>query len=182
MNIFSKAENYISWKSDSDILIAIFGILYLASQLKIASIIYPLGIDFLHLQTTLSDDTFKKIVSGWIASGQIDIYYMHFCLDNLHPAWYSIFLSLLTARAFKINDVNPNISFLILMPFLAGICDLTENMMHLYFLGELVRATPELVAFSGTMTNIKWLLSLSGVAIAAFFFCTHFVKKFIIKP
>ena len=181
MNIFSRAENFISKKSDSNILIAIFGILYFASQLKIASIVHPLGIDVLRLQTTLSSDTFKEIASSWIASGQVGIYYKHFYFDNFHPILYSIFLSLLIARTFKINNVNPKFNFIILTPFIAGICDLIENMMHLYFLSDLQSATPALVALSGTATNTKWFLSLSGVAIVLILAVAWFVKKFIIR-
>ena len=119
MEIFSRAESFISKKSDSNTLIAIFGILYFASQIKIASIVQPLGIDMLRIQTTLSSDTFKAIASGWIASGQINIYYQHFYYDNIHPLWYSIFLSLLIARTFKINGISPKLNFIILTPFIA---------------------------------------------------------------
>ena len=177
MGIFSRAGNYIIKKSDSNFLIAIFGILYFASQIKIASIVHPLGIDMLRIQTTLSSETFKAIASGWIASGQINIYYQHFHYDNIHPLWYSIFLSLLIARTFKINGVNPKFNFIILTPFVAGICDLFENMMHLYFLADLNRATPALVALSGTATNTKWFLSLSGVALVSVLVAVWFVKK-----
>lgn len=49
--------------------------------------------DALTLQMTFSSDTFKEIASGWIASGQVKLYYRHFYFDNFHPIWYSIFLS-----------------------------------------------------------------------------------------
>jgi hypothetical protein len=182
MNIFSRAENFISQKSDSNVLIIIFGIIYFTSQFIIGSIINPLGVgNVLALQTTLSSDTFKEIASGWIASGQIGIYYKHFYFDNFHPIWYSIFLSLLIARTFKINGVSPSFNFIILTPFIAGICDLVENAMHIYFLSDLRRATPALVALSGTATNTKWFLSLSGVAIVSILVVAWFVKTFIIK-
>jgi hypothetical protein len=182
MGIITKAENIISQKSDSNILIAAFGIIYFLSQMIIGSIIHPLGTaDALRLQTTFSSDVFKEIASRWIASGGVNLYYGHFYFDNFHPIWYSIFLSLLIARTFKINNVNPKFNFIILTPFVAGICDFFENMMHLYFLADLNRATPVLVALSGTFTNTKWLLSLSGVAIAMFLTVVWFVKKFIIK-
>jgi hypothetical protein len=182
MNIFSRAENFISQKSDSNVLIIIFGIIYFTSQFIIGSIIHPLGVgNVLALQTTLSSDTFKEIASGWIASGQIGIYYKHFYFDNFHPIWYSIFLSLLIARTFKINGVSPSFNFIILTPFIAGICDLIENAMHLYFLSDLRRATPALVALSGTATNTKWFLSLSGVGIVFILTIAWFVKTYIIK-
>jgi hypothetical protein len=181
-NIFSRTENFISQKSDSNILIIIFGIIYFTSQFIIGSIVYPLGTgNVLALQTTLSSDIFKKIASGWIASGQIGIYYKHFYFDNFHPIWYSIFLSLMIAKTFKVNGINPKFNFLILTPFIAGICDLIENAMHLYFLSDLRRATPALVAFSGTVTNTKWFLAFSGVGIIFILTIAWFVKTFIIK-
>ena len=182
MNIFSRAENFISRKSDSNLLIIIFGIIYFTAQFIIGSILHPLGVgNVLDLQTTLSSDTFKEIASGWIASGQIAIYYKHFYFDNFHPIWYSIFLSLLIARAFKINGVSQSFNFIILTPFIAGACDLIENMMHLYFLSDLRRATPALVVLSGLATNTKWFLALSGVAIIFILTIAWFVKKFIIN-
>lgn len=182
MNIFSRAENFISRKSDSNIFIIIFGIIYFTSQFIIGSIIHPLGVgNVLALQTTLSSDTFKEIASGWIAAGQIGIYYKHFYFDNVHPIWYSIFLSLLIARTFKINNVNPKFNFFILSPFIAGICDLIENAMHIYFLSDLGRATPALVALSGIATNVKWFLAFSGVGVVSILVVVWFVKKFMIK-
>lgn len=181
MNIFSRAENFISKKSDSNLIIAIFGIVYFASQIAIASIVHPLGIDMLRIQTTLSSVTFNEIASGWIASGQIGNYYKHFYFDNFHPVWYSIFLSLLVARAFKINNINPKFNFMILTPFIAGICDFFENMMHLYLLADLKRATPVWVALSGLATNTKWFLALSGVAIVSILIGIGVVKTFITK-
>jgi hypothetical protein len=182
MEILSRAENFIIRKSDSNFLIALFAVIYFTSQIIIGSIIQKIGtLNALALQTTLSSDTFKSIASGWIASGQIDIYYRHFYFDNFHPIWYSIFLSLLIARAFKINNVNPKFNFIILTPFIAGICDLFENMMHLYFLADLNRATPVLVAISGLATNTKWFLSLSGTAIASILIGFWIVKRFMIK-
>jgi hypothetical protein len=180
MNIFSRAENFISHKSDSNLLIAIFGFIYFVSQVIIGSILHPLGVkDALTLQTTLSSETFKEIASGWIASGQIGLYYKHFYFDNFHPIWYSIFLSLLIARAFKINNINPKFNFIILTPFVAAICDFFENMMHLYFLSDLQRATPALVALSGLATNTKWFLAFSGVAIVSILIGIWIVKTFI---
>jgi len=74
------------------------------------------------------------------------------------------FLGLLIARAFKMNNVNPKFNGVVLMPFVAGLCDIFENTMHVYFLADLDRATPWLVALSGLATNTKWILSLSVTA------------------
>jgi hypothetical protein len=182
MGIFSQFEKNILIKSESNFLIGLFAVIYFTSQIIIGSIMHPLGVvDALRLQTTMSSDVFKSIASGWIASGQIGIYYRHFRFDNFHPIWYSIFLSLLIARAFRMNNVNPKFNVIILMPFIAGLCDLFENMMHIYFLADLSRATPALVAIAGVATNTKWFIALSGTVIAIILIVYWIVKKFIIK-
>ncbi len=182
MSIFTRLENYVIKKSDSNFLIALFAVIYFTSQIIIGSIMHPLGVvDALRLQTTLSSDTFKSIASGWMASGQIGIYYRHFYFDNIHPVWYGIFLSLLIARAFKINNINPKFNWIVLTPFVAAICDMFENMMHLYFLADLNRATPGLVALSGLATNTKWFLSLSGTVISIVLIGLWIVRKYIKK-
>jgi len=182
MGIFSQAENYVIKKSESNFLIVLFAVIYFTSQIIIGSILHKIGtLDALALQTTLCSDKFKEIASGWIASGQIGIYYQHFYLDFSHPIWYSIFLSLLIARAFRINNVHPKLNFIILTPFIAGLCDIFENTMHVFFLADLNRATPALVALSGLATNTKWFLSLSGTAIAIILIAFWIMKRFIIK-
>ena len=182
MGILSRVENFIIKKSDSTMLIVIFGTIYFISQIIIGSIIQPLGVkNALALQTTMCSDTFKAIASAWIASGQIEIYYRHFYFDNFHPIWYSIFLSLLIARTFKINNVNPKFNFIILTPFIAGICDLIENIMHLYFLADLNRATPALVTLSGLATNTKWTLAALGVVTITVMLIVWLAKNFIMK-
>ena len=182
MGILSRVENFIIKKSDSTMLIVIFGTIYFVSQIIIGSIIQPLGVkNALALQTTMCSDKFKAIASGWIASGEIEIYYRHFYFDNFHPIWYSIFLSLLIARTFKINNVNSKYNFIILTPFIAGICDLIENMMHLYFLADLNRATPALVTLSGLATNTKWFLAALGVVTVIVMLIVWLAKNFIMK-
>jgi hypothetical protein len=182
MGIFSRVEDYISQKSDSNFLIALFGFLYFTSQIIIGSILHPLGTSqVLALQTTMNSDRFKAIASGWIVTHRIEIYLRHFRFDNLHPVWYGIFLSLLIARGFKINNIHPKYNWFILTPFLAAICDLFENMMHLYFLADLQRATPVLVAISGLATNTKWALAFSGVVISSVLIGRWIIRKYIIK-
>lgn len=182
MQILSKAENYILKKSESNILIALFAVIYFASQIIIGSILHQVGtLKALALQTTMCSEKFKAIASGWITSGNIAAYYRHFYFDHFHPIWYSIFLSLLIARTFKINHVSPRFHWLILTPFIAALCDFFENMMHLYFLADLNRATPVLVALSGLATNTKWILAGVGVAVVTVLMAVWLVKKFILK-
>ena len=182
MSMWTKITRYISDKSDSNVWIALFGILYVVSQVTIGSILHKIGtLKALKLQTTFSSNTFKEIASQWIASGEIETYLRHFRFDNFHPIWYSIFLSLLIARAFKVHHVNPKYHWILLTPFVAALCDFFENAMHLYFLADLNRATPELVAMSGTATNIKWFLAFVGVMIVTVSVIAWLVKTFLKK-
>ncbi len=182
MNVLAGAIRYIKDKSDSNFLIALFGIIYTVSQVIIGSILHKIGaLKALKLQSTLSSETFKTIASQWIASGEIEAYYRHFRFDNFHPVWYSVFLSLLIARAFKVNRVDSKYDFVILTPFLAALCDFFENAMHLYFLADLNRATPFLVALSGAATNTKWLLAFIGVMVVAVSVVRWLVKNFLKK-
>lgn len=179
MGTFSRTENYILRKSDSTALIVVFGIIYFTSQIIIGTILHKIGtFKALALQTTFCSDKFREIASAWILSGEIEAYYRHFYFDNFHPIWYAIFLSLLIARTYKINDVSPEFNFIILTPFIAALCDFFENAMHLYFLYDLNRATPFLVALSGLATNTKWILAGVGVGTVAGLIIFWFIKKF----
>lgn len=181
MSMLAKVENLIIKKSNSNFLIALFAVIYFTSQIIIGSILHKLGtLNALALQTTMCSEKFKTIASGWIASAEIAGYYRHFYFDYFHPVWYSIFLSLLIARAFKINNVNPKFNWVVLTPFVAAICDYFENTMHLYFLADLNRATPLLVALSGLATNTKWALAALGVIVVTVLSGIWLVK-FILK-
>lgn len=178
MGTFARAENYILKKSESTALIVVFGIIYFTSQVIIGSILHKIGtLKALALQMTFCSDKFREIASAWIQSGEIDVYYRHFYFDSVHPVWYAIFLSLLIARAFKINEVNSEFNGIILTPFVAAFCDFFENAMHLYLLADLNRATPFLVALSGLATNTKWILAGLGVGTVAGLIVFWFVKK-----
>jgi hypothetical protein len=157
-------------------------IVYFTSQAIIGSILHEIGaLNVLALQTTFSSEMFRSIAAGWIASGDIELYYKHFYFDFFHPLWYSILLSLLIARAFTLNDVNPRFNFMILTPFVAGLCDLVENSIHVYILADPNRATPLLVWFSGLAANVKWFLAFLGLATAMFLIGFWIVKRYVFK-
>ena len=178
MNAFKRAQTFISRKSDSNRLIALFAVIWLISQITIGWILGPIGsLNVLALQTTLSSADFKSIVASWIALGQIAAYHAHFFLDNMHPIWYSLFLSLTIARLFKINAINSKFDWMLMTPFVAGACDLFENAMHLYFLADLNRATPALVALSGVTSLTKWFLVCAGLAVVCSLAITWCVRK-----
>jgi hypothetical protein len=180
--MLAKVENLIIQKSNSNFLIALFAVIYFTSQIIIGSILHKLGtLNAFALQTTMCSEKFKAIASGWIASGDIAAYYRHFYFDYFHPVWYSIFLSLLIARVFRISHVHSKFNWFVLTPFVAAICDFFENTMHLYFLADLNRATPLLVALSGLATNTKWALAALGVMVVTILSGIWLVKEIILK-
>lgn len=182
MEILSRAEDFMIRKSNSTFLIALFMIIYFTSQIIIGSILHDIGtLNALALQTTFSRDMFMSIAVGWLASGEIEMYYKHFYFDFLHPLWYSILLSLLIARSFTLNQVNPKFNFMILTPFMAGLCDLVENSMHVYMLADLDRATNSLVWFSGLAANTKWFLAFLGLGTSIFLIGLWMIKRYILK-
>ncbi|MDI6741202.1 MAG: hypothetical protein QMD11_00545 [Smithella sp.] len=182
MGMISRAEDFMIRKSDSTFLIALFLFIYFTSQIIIGSILHEIGtLNVLALQTTFSRDMFLSIAASWMASGEIEMYYKHFYFDYLHPLWYSILLSLLIARGFTLNHVNPKFNFMVLTPFMAGLCDLVENSMHVYMLADLDRATHSLVWFSGLAANTKWFLAFLGLGTSVFLIGLWLVKRYILK-
>jgi hypothetical protein len=135
-------------------------ILYFVNQGIIGWIVHPLGADMLNLQLTLNAGVFSQIVQGWDAD-QLAIYYRHFYFDFPHPFIYAAFLASAIATLSK-QEGTAKVSmhrFLFYLPFVAGTCDLLENLLHLY-LAPRVPDIPEfLVTLSGAATNVKWFLA-----------------------
>jgi hypothetical protein len=144
-------------------VILISGLLFVVSQSILAWYFHRVGAGMaLRLQTTLSSETFRAIVTGWQLTGKTALYLDHFYFDTFHPFWYSVFLSLLLARVFVANGVPRRYDFVLLLPFVAGALDLIENALHLWFLADLGRATAVPVALSGTASIVKWVLAAGG--------------------
>ncbi len=135
------------------------GLVYLASQAAILTIIHPLGSSTVfELQTSFSPDRFLEIIQQWEESGLVDQYRKHFTLDHIHPIWYSLFLSSSIASVFHRNQTASKYRWLLFVPFLAGLCDVVENLLHNWFLADLPRASSSAVAISASFSNLKWLL------------------------
>ena len=152
-------------KLDSWPLILIFGAIYVVSQTTILVIVHPLGIEALQFQLTLSADRVREILAHWDSTGLRSVYVAHFRYDNWHPLWYSMALATQIAKGLTLTRASERRNLLLLLPFIAGLCDELENYMHLRFLADSENITDASVLLSGMSTNLKWLLS--GVSIAA---------------
>jgi len=145
-------------KLDSWTLIGVFGLIYVASQITIATIVHPLGSNFLAVQTTLSVDRVRAIFDEWQRADLLGVYSSHYRFDLIHPLWYAMFLATMLAKALNVNHVSPRLNPVLLLPFVAGACDVTENFVHLSFLADGANISEGRVLFGNGTALTKWTL------------------------
>lgn len=145
-----------------------FGVAYLVSQVLIARILHPLDpLDVLRAQTTLHAPVVREIFARWGASGLLDAYVRHYSLDFVHPALYAIFLGASLSLLLDRNRLSSSWDVVLLMPIVAALCDLFENVSHVAFLADEANLTPAWVAASGVAAITKWLLAGSSIVLIA---------------
>lgn len=151
---------------DSWWVIGIFGVIFLASQIAIAVILHKVGhATVLRLQTTLSADTLAQGFERLRETGKLAAYRSHYWLDFVHPAWYGILLSASLAKAFRGNAVSSKFDFVVLVPFVAALLDLVENLCHVLFLSSPGAIVAPLVVLSGLAAILKWSLVAACIVI-----------------
>ncbi|MFC0560585.1 hypothetical protein ACFFH4_16460 [Halalkalibacter alkalisediminis] len=147
----------------------IFGIAFLISQVIILNILKNLSFrDVFILQTTFDPLTFSYIVNKWISRGLIDEYFLHYYFDFIHPFFYASFLGAIISKALMKGIVSAKYSFIVYLPFLAGLFDIFENILHLYMIHKNIFTT-EIVVTSAIFTNLKWLLSFFCLLVSLLF-------------
>jgi len=141
-------------------LAILFGCLFLVSQLVIAYIIAPLDSSkLIQLQTTFSVATFQAIIAEWRVYDILYLFFIHQYLDLfLHPIFYSLFLGSTLALSMNFAKVEAKYNFTLFLPFIAGLCDVFENSMHLLLLTETELINTFTVGLSACFANSKWLL------------------------
>jgi len=145
-----------------------FGAAYFLSQAAIGARVHALGADMLRVQTTLSAETVRAIFAKWDAAGLVDVYSSHYSYDMVHPLWYGVFLTALLARGFDANRVPASRNALLLLPFVAAVCDLLENLIHLTFVADRANITTSAVLIANGAALTKWAIAGgSVVAVAA---------------
>lgn len=149
----------------------VFFAAFLVSQAIIVSILLQLGhSDPLVLQLTFSRTVFVDILQKWGQTG-IGIYKNHFYVDYPHAFIYAGFLSSLIAYLSAGQDREPVQVHLVLfsLPYVAGLCDLTENTLHLILLANPFAVPDTMVKISATITWMKWGLAGMSVMVILFF-------------
>lgn len=146
-------------------VIAVFGVAYVLSQLIIAQTLRPLDpLDVLRVQTTLSAPVVQQIFAKWRLDALLGTYARHYYFDFPHPVLYAVFLAAVLAWLLNRNGLSARWNGVLLLPFIAGLCDVFENVSHVAFLADGVNITPTWVALSGLAAITKWVLA--GVSLA----------------
>ncbi len=153
---------------DSWRILALFTALFVVSQATLAVIVQPLGADMLRVQTTLSATHVQAIFARWDAAGLLPRYAFHYRVDMIHPLWYSTMLAAGLAKGFAAHAVPARWNFLLLVPFIAGACDIAENLVHLTFLADRANITPVAVLLGNGAALMKWALAAVSVIAVAF--------------
>lgn len=174
----TKTLDNIRKKTNKWQFVIVFGILFFVSQMTIAIMLYELGtMQVLLLQVSLSADSFGSIIKEWNHAALLSVYKKHFYLDFLHPIWYSLFLASFISKTFHLNNTNHKYNYLLLLPFVAGLLDIIENILHLYILSNLNDISKVVVLISGITSNIKWLLVFISIVIILQMLVTYLITK-----
>jgi len=169
MNLNSSHAFFERWyqKLSSGKVVVVSGIIYIISQAFILAILSCLGHDPLTLQTTFSKTVFTGILEKWGQSG-LHIYKTHFYVDFVHAFIYAVFLSSWIAYLTVKPGKKPAPLHLVLwaLPFIAGLCDVIENIFHLVLISNPADISGTLIKVSAAFANTKWgLARISLVAI-----------------
>ena len=150
--------------------VVVFFAAFLVNQAIIVSMLLQLGHnDPLILQLTFSKTVFIDILQKWGQPG-VGIYKKHFFVDYPHALIYASFLASVIAYLTAEQNREPAHFHLTLfsLPYVAGLCDLVENTLHLILISNPVSVPETLVKISATMTWTKW--GFAGVSIMAIIF------------
>ncbi|MCD6476455.1 MAG: hypothetical protein J7K85_09395 [Anaerolineaceae bacterium] len=122
--------------------------------------------DLFTMQTAFSTAKMETILSEWGEEG-VSAYLRMMWADFFFPAGYGIALaSAITLLAIPRGEApNKKVLILMLLPLIAGLCDMVENIFHLFLLQnpQNLPAFPTLLAAS--FASVKWLLLFASALI-----------------
>ncbi len=158
----AKARELLAHKG----LLALFGSIYLVSQVVIAILVHPLGTQqMVSLQLSgFSAAEYARVFAAWEAKGSMGFYRAHLVFDDLHWIWYAITLSACLALALDTARLPSRWNVVLLFPPLAGIQDCIENGLQHVFLSQpgYVALINPLPAISTAASIGKWILFLGS--------------------
>ena len=155
-------------------LLALFGSIFLVSQVVIAIVLHPLGTHtMVGLQVTgFTAEIYRATFAAWEAAGTMPFYHAHFVFDNVHPVWYSIALSVCLALGLDAARLSDRWNIVILFPLVAGILDVIENGLQQVFLShpQYLTMIDPLPAISTVASIGKWSLALPSIVLIVWFY------------
>jgi len=145
------------------------------SELSVFVMLAPVGFDSVWaLQTTLSTEVFQAQLAGMFERGVAEQYIAHYYYDFVNPFWYSALVAVLLARGMNAAGVPASASALALLPFLAGLLDQVQNLLHLYMVLDTANVAPALVLLANVAGLLKLaLLALCLLAVPALLAAAH---------
>jgi hypothetical protein len=152
-------------------IVLLFGLGYIINQIVIMSILSTLGHETLFLQLTFSKNVFADIITKWGKEG-LQIYETHYYFDFPHAFIYSIFLSsALAYLTYKPDKKTKKFTLSIFtFPYIAGTCDVIENILHLIIIPNLAGIPKIFIILSATMTHIKWIFAGVSILFIIFYY------------
>lgn len=152
-------------------LLALFGGIYLVSQVIIAITVEPLVTErMLGLQVTgFTPEVYRQTFTAWEAEGVMPFYHAHLIFDDIHWVWYTIFLSVALALSLDAARLSDRWNIVLTFPLVAGICDWFENgLQHQFLSGEGYQMViAPLTAISTSASIIKWIFALGAIVLIA---------------
>jgi hypothetical protein len=142
------------------IIVALATIAFIASQVNLAIILGHLEPGIFSLQLALTPEQFWRVIELW-GTESVSRYQSHFTYDFIHPFIYGFFGYVCVRRTslFISMSLRSSRFFAFALP-VAGLCDLLENIIHVYLLTHGPDAGMRLVPISGTASAIKWSLAV----------------------
>ena len=130
--------------------------------------------DLLTMQTAFSVEKMESILTEWGDDG-VAVYLRMMWADFFFPASYGIALASAITLLATPREKTPDRTVLVVMllPLIAGVCDLVENVFHLFLLQN-PHSLPVFPTFlAACFASVKWfLLFFSALSVVAYSFVT----------
>jgi len=141
--------------------VALFGLLFVASQALIGFLLHSGNADVLliTLQLTFDADSFGQLLAG-MSPEQKQALLNHFYPDFVHPVWYSLFAFYATALLFNRLNVSPRWNWILPLALFMGVLDLVENSLHLPMITGYLAISELPVMLAAACATTKWSLAV----------------------
>lgn len=150
-------------------IVGLFAFIYLISQIIIGRVLEEIGGPvILELQVTgFTAADYVVVFQQWTDAGLMAAYKAHFIFDDLHPIWYAVLMTSTMAVLMNRAACDDGWSKYLVLPIIAGICDMIENGIQHVFLADpsFALVIDPLPAISTIMSITKWALAATSIGL-----------------